>query len=99
LVRSWDILVGFPKAFGHTGLFQGCQMVSFQTKNLNLSKFWRALEYKVLLEIMIIWNILQPLCIFYGHFGNFLVIWYIFPRFGALYQEKSGNPGLILAFL
>jgi hypothetical protein len=23
---------------------QGCQMVSFQTKNPNLGKFWRALE-------------------------------------------------------
>jgi hypothetical protein len=22
----------------------------------------------------------------------FVVIWYIFPRFGTLYQEKSGNP-------
>jgi hypothetical protein len=22
------------------------------------------------------------------------VIWYIFPRLGKLYQEKSGNPGL-----
>jgi hypothetical protein len=21
-----------------------------------------------------------------------VVIWYIFPRFGILYQEKSGNP-------
>jgi hypothetical protein len=25
-------------------------------------------------------------------FGNFVVIWYIFPRFGILDQEKSGNP-------
>jgi hypothetical protein len=23
---------------------------------------------------------------------NFVVFWYIFPRFGILYQEKSGNP-------
>jgi hypothetical protein len=22
-----------------------------------------------------------------------MAIWYIFPRFGTLYQEKSGNPG------
>jgi hypothetical protein len=22
-----------------------------------------------------------------------VIIWYIFPRFGTLYQEKSGNPG------
>jgi hypothetical protein len=44
--------------------------------------------------------------IFYGHlefctviwyilwlFGYVVVIWYIFPRFGILYQEKSGNTG------
>jgi hypothetical protein len=43
--------------------------------------------------------------IFYGHlecfpailyilwpFGKVVVIWYIFPRFGILYQEKSGDP-------
>jgi hypothetical protein len=27
-----------------------------------------------------------------GHLVYFVVIWYIFPRFGILYQEKSGNP-------
>jgi hypothetical protein len=25
-------------------------------------------------------------------FGNIVVIWYIFPHFGKLCQEKSGNP-------
>jgi hypothetical protein len=25
-------------------------------------------------------------------FGKLIVIWYIFPRLGILYQEKSGNP-------
>jgi hypothetical protein len=25
-------------------------------------------------------------------FGNLVVIWYIFLRFGILYQEKSGSP-------
>jgi hypothetical protein len=57
---------------------------------------------------MSIWNILWPFGIFYGHleyfmaiwnilwpFGNFVVILDIFPRFGILCQEKSGNPGLI----
>jgi hypothetical protein len=43
-------------------------------------------------------HILCPLGLFYGHskcYGYlvyFVVIWYIFPRFGMLYQEKSGNP-------
>jgi hypothetical protein len=54
---------------------------------------------------MVIWNILQSFGVFYGHvvyfmaiwyilwpFGNAVVIWYIFPRFGMLCQEKSGNP-------
>jgi hypothetical protein len=38
-----------------THLRLGCQMVCFQTKNPNLGKFWRALEWIMLL------------CIFYGH--------------------------------
>jgi hypothetical protein len=25
-------------------------------------------------------------------FDNFVVIWYVSPRFGILYQQKSGNP-------
>jgi hypothetical protein len=27
---------------------QGCQLVCFQTKNPSLGKFWRALEFKLL---------------------------------------------------
>jgi hypothetical protein len=30
--------------------------------------------------------------IFYDHLVYFTIIWYIFPRFGISYQEKSGNP-------
>jgi hypothetical protein len=36
--------------------------------------------------------ILRSFCIFCGHTEYFMVIWYIFPRFGMLHQEKSGNP-------
>jgi hypothetical protein len=32
----------------------------------------------------------------YGHLVYFVAIWYIFPRFGILYLEKSGNPDRIL---
>jgi hypothetical protein len=39
------------------------------------------------------WSILRSSVIFNGHSEQFVVIWYIFPRFGILYQEKSGNPG------
>jgi hypothetical protein len=70
-------------------------MACFQTKNPSLGKFWRALEWKMLLYLVVISSILQPFDIFYGHFGKVVVIWYIFPRFGILCQEKSGNPALI----
>jgi hypothetical protein len=44
------------------------------------------------------WNgkcpyILWPFGSFYGHLVYFMVIWYIFHRFGVLYKEKSGNTG------
>jgi hypothetical protein len=59
-----------------------------------MGKFWKDLEckrfvhilYVHLEQIMVLWYILWP-------FGNFLAIWYVFPRFGTLCQEKSGNPG------
>jgi hypothetical protein len=44
-----------------------------------VGKFCGHFEY-----LTVIWYILWPL-------GNFVVIWYIFPRFGILCQEKSGN--------
>jgi hypothetical protein len=46
---------------------------------------------------MVIWSILRPFGIFCGHLVYFIVIWYIFPRFGMLYQEKSGNPAFKVA--
>jgi hypothetical protein len=69
-------------------------MVRFQTKNPNLDKLWRALHrmeiagifYGHLVYFTVFWYILWQ-------FGNALVIWEIFPRFGILCQEKSGNPG------
>jgi hypothetical protein len=42
--------------------------------------FYRLSEY-----FTVIWYILRP-------FGNVVVIWYSFPRFGILCHEKSGNP-------
>jgi hypothetical protein len=65
-------------------------MVCFQTKNPNLGKFGKALEWKMLVYFIVIWNILLSFGIFYCH----LVIWCIFPPFGILCQEKSGNPAL-----
>jgi hypothetical protein len=62
-------------------------MVCFQTKNSNLGKYWRALESKRLVYSVDIWYILWP-------FGDLEAIWYIFPRFGILCPEKSGNPSV-----
>jgi hypothetical protein len=45
--------------------------------------FYGHLEY-----FTVIWYILWP-------FGNVVLIWYIFPHFGILCQEKSGNPAYI----
>jgi hypothetical protein len=45
-------------------MVQGCQMVCFQTKNPNLGKFWRALDWKKLIY-------------FFGHLGYFMEIWEI----------------------
>jgi hypothetical protein len=54
---------------------QGCQMVCFQNKNPNLGKFWSALDWKLLINFMAIWNILLRFATFYGHLVNFVVIW------------------------
>jgi hypothetical protein len=45
-----------------------------------------------LVYFMAIGSILRPLGIICGHMVYFMVIWYSFPRFGMLHQEKSGNP-------
>jgi hypothetical protein len=50
-----------------------------QTKNPNLGKFWRALEWKMFVYFMTIWNILLPFGIIYGLLVKFVIIWYIFP--------------------
>jgi hypothetical protein len=69
----------------------GCQMACFQTKNPNLGKFWRVLQYKMFVYFTDIWSILRPFGINCVHSVYFMVIWYIFSRFGIMYQEKSGN--------
>jgi hypothetical protein len=66
----------------------------FRTKNPNLGKFLEGLA-------------MEDVGIFYGHLVHLTVFWYIlwtfgiycgnwvyFPRFGILYQEKSGNPAM-----
>jgi hypothetical protein len=52
----------------------------FQTKNPNLDKFWRVLQWKMLEYLMAIWYIYRPFGIFYGSLIYFVVIWHIFPN-------------------
>jgi hypothetical protein len=69
-------------------------MVYFHTKNPRLGVFRKALERTTLVYFVAVWNILQPIgCVscpldIFWYFGKFS------PRFGMLYQEKSGNPGM-----
>jgi hypothetical protein len=44
-------------------------------------------------------SILQPFDIFYACLLYFVVIRYIFPRFGILHQDKSGSPALPTNYL
>jgi hypothetical protein len=55
-------------------------MSYFQTKNPNLGKFWRVLQWKILVYFVAIW------------YTYYIATWYIFLRFGMLCQEKSVNP-------
>jgi hypothetical protein len=71
---------------------QGCQMVYYQTKNPNLTNFWRALDWKLLLYFMAIWNILRTFGIFYDHFVHFVFIWYIFPVLVSCTKKKNWQP-------
>jgi hypothetical protein len=71
---------------------QGCQMVSFQTKNPNLGTFLKTLDGKMFIYFMAIWNILRTFGKLYDHLVHFLSIWYTFSGFVITYQQKSGNP-------
>jgi hypothetical protein len=68
-------------------------MVCFQTKNPNLGKFWRAIEWKMFVDFITIWNNLRPFGVIYCRLLLLVVIWYVFSILVCLYQEKSGNPG------
>jgi hypothetical protein len=71
-------------------------MVYFQTKNPDSSNFWRALEWKMMVYSIFIWNIhITAIWYILWPFGNLEAIWDILHRFGILCQEKSGNPGYI----
>jgi hypothetical protein len=50
------------------------------------------MQWKILIYFMNIWSILRPLEIYSGRLVYFVIICYIFPRFGISNQVKSGNP-------
>jgi hypothetical protein len=52
-----------------------------------------ALDRKMLINFMAIWNIYTHLLYFIDHLVHFVFIWHIISGFGIMYQEKSGNPG------
>jgi hypothetical protein len=90
-------------SMGTIGCEQGCQMTYFLTKNPNVGKLWRVLHWKMLVYLIaiwsilltVIWYILWPFGMFYGHLVCFMAIWYIlwlfgmyiFSLFGMLYIE------------
>jgi hypothetical protein len=67
---------------------------NFKPKNPNLGQFLRLLQWKRLVYFMAIRSILGTFGRGNCHSVYLLVIWYIFPRFGKYYREKSGNPEL-----
>jgi hypothetical protein len=88
---------------------QDCQMVYFQTKNLSLGKFWRALDWKMLIYFMVIWNILRIFGISYDHLEHTSDHLILFPALGSctkknlatLFRRKTSgrSPLLLLARL
>jgi hypothetical protein len=60
-------------------------MVFFQTKNIPI---W---VLAMLVYFMDIWSILRPIGSFCAQYIYFVVIWYIFPHFSMLYEEKFRN--------
>jgi hypothetical protein len=68
---------------------QGCQMVYFQATIPNLGKFLRALDWKMLIYLMAIWEYFTDISGYvYDHLeyftdilGYFMTIWNILPTF------------------
>jgi hypothetical protein len=70
----------------------------FKPKIPNLDKFWRVLQWKILVYFMTIWSILRPLEIFYGHLVYFSPFWYFVPRkIWQPYLAQRTNQSLFFA--
>jgi hypothetical protein len=72
---------------------QGCQMVSFQTKNPKLGKFWRVLHrlenVNIFYDRLEYFTVIRDILLTFGTFSVQLVH---FSGFNIMYEEKSGNP-------
>jgi hypothetical protein len=64
----------------------------FKPKNPNLGKIWRDSEWKNLLYLMTICDILLPFGSIHSRLVWFVVIWYIFSRFGMFGPKKIWQP-------
>jgi hypothetical protein len=62
--RNYGFVRSITNVSWGIGWRQGCQMVCFQTKNPYLGKHWRALDWKMLIYCMSIWNILRTFGLF-----------------------------------
>jgi hypothetical protein len=74
---------------------KGCQMVCFQTKNPNLYKLWRVLQWKMMVNFMDTWSILHTVvCYILWTFGivrgNLVYFWYLVIR--KIWQPCSAVP-------
>jgi hypothetical protein len=59
-----------------------------KTKNPYFGKFWRVLQWKMLVYFMAIWSILRPFGIFYVVTWYFFPFWYVLPI--KIWQPMSG---------
>jgi hypothetical protein len=67
-------------------------MVYFQSKNPNLGKFWRALDWKMLIYFICRLEYFRTLEIFYDHLVHFVLFGYIFFRFLYHAPRKIWQP-------
>jgi predicted membrane channel-forming protein YqfA (hemolysin III family) len=73
-------------------------MVYFQTKNINLGKFWRALDWKMSIYFMAIRNVLRTIVKFYDHFVHFVLIFgTFFPVLVSRSNKNLATPGMVAA--
>jgi hypothetical protein len=68
----------------------------FQTKNTNLGKFWRVLQWKMLVYFMAIWSHVESISNKLWLFGIFSPIWSIFRIFGQFSLRPFGILNFIL---